>query len=389
METTTRNAELGDLVTMLRDQQARKVDVVAPATTLRSVDGIIRSTGTDPVISDDGVTQGDGYYRPTAVCDEGLADKLGVPVAYLKRLRAERPDLYDANVNGWLHGRRPLVRPDAVGSGQVIREAVPADPRSFLVRCFRSDDGQGLARAFLSDRYAVVDNLDVLTAALDGIRDAGVEVNIDGGDLTERRMSVRVTCPAVSVLAPTLLRGYRSPFNGRSGDECPVMWAGFVLTNSEVGAGAYTITPRAVVEVCNNGMTINADALSRVHLGTRLDTGVVRWAEDTQRKALELVKAQTRDAVTTFLSEDYLTDAVARLEARADETVETPEQVRTLVKALRYTDADLDGILGHFIRGGQTTRGGVVNAITAYAQDVTDGDLAHDLEARATSLLLT
>lgn len=391
MQTTTRNADLTDLMTLLRDQHARKVDVVAPASTIRAVDGNLTIRGSEAVLSEDGVTTTDGTYTPTAVCDEGVAEKLSVPVAYLKRLRTERPDLYDANVNGWLHGRKPLIRRGTDGEGvtdRVLREAIPGDPRKFLVRCFRADDGDtGIARAFLSDRYSVVDNLDVLMAALDGIRDAGVEVNIDGGDLTERRMVVRVTCPEVTAMAPTLLAGYRSPFTGATGDDNPTVWAGFQISNSEVGGGAFTITPRLVVQVCNNGMTMTRDALQKVHIGGRLDAGVVRWAEDTQVAATALVKKQTRDAVQSFLSSEYLTGAIARLEADAGVEVVTHDEVRTLVKGLRYTDADVDGILAHFTRGGQMTRGGVVNAVTAYAQTVEDGDAAYALEARATSLL--
>lgn len=396
MITTTRNATLTDMMALLQHQHARKIDVVAPATALRSVEGVLTIRGTEPIITEDGVTAGDGAYVPTAVCDEGIAAKLDVPVGYLKRLRETRPDLYDANVNGFLHGRREkrsLATLDQgtgeFGPGKVIREAVPGDARSFLVRCFRGDDGsEGIARAFLSDRYGVVDNIDVLMAALDGIRDAGVAVNIDGGDLTERRMVVRVSCPEVSALAPTLLDGYRSPFTGQSGSDNPTVWAGFVIANSEVGGGRYTITPRLVVEVCKNGMTITRDALSKVHLGARLDAGVIRWAADTQEKALALVKAQTRDAVQTFLSPDYLTDAIRRLEVKASEVVGTNLQVvQDLTKPLGYTQEQMDGILDHFIRGSQFTRGGVVNAITAYAQTVEDGDQAYNLENRATSLL--
>jgi hypothetical protein len=394
MQTTTRNADLTSMLAMLRDQNARKIDVVAPASAIRSVEGVLTIRGTEPIITEDGVTAGDGAYVPTAVCDEGLAAKLDVPVGYLKRLRQDRPDLYDANVNGFLHGRKPKVivhhgpgHPQA-GTPEVVREAVPGDSRSFLVRCFRGDQqDQGVARAFLSDRYGVVDNLDVLVAALDGIRDAGVHVNIDGGDLTERRMVVRVSCPEVQAMAPTLLAGYRSPFTGQSGSDNPTVWAGFVIANSEVGGGAYTITPRVVVEVCKNGMTITKDALSKVHLGARLDAGVIRWAADTQAKALDLVKAQTRDAVSTFLSPEYLTSAIARLEQQSSETVQTHDEVKVLAKAAKFTDAEVDGILGYFTQGGQMTRGGVVNAITAYAQTVEDGDQAYDLEARATRLL--
>jgi hypothetical protein len=44
-----------------------------------------------------------GSYRPTAVFDEGVADKLGIPVAYLRRMReADLLSLYDRTLNGWL-----------------------------------------------------------------------------------------------------------------------------------------------------------------------------------------------------------------------------------------------------------------------------------------------
>lgn len=396
MKTTTRNADLTDLLTLLREQHARKVDVVAPATTIRAENGRLIIAGAEATITEDGVTTSDGTYVPTAVCDEGLADKLGVPVGYLKRIRTERPDLYDANVNGWLRGADRVLGPIdtswVTGQGvppkrPVIREGVPADSRSFLVRAFRGDDGEGIARAFLSDRYAVMDNIDVLMAALDGIRDAGLNVNIDGGDLTERRMVVRVTAPEVSTMAPVLLAGYRSPFTGESGSENPTVWAGFQISNSEVGGGAFTITPRIVVQVCSNGMTISRDAVQKVHLGGRLDAGVVRYAEDTVAAATALVQKQTRDAVQTFLSPRYLTGAVAALEQRAAEPVDTHEQVKVLTKSLRYSDAEVEGILTHFTRGGQMTRGGVVNAITAYAQTVEDGEAAYALENRATTLL--
>jgi hypothetical protein len=147
MQTTTRNANLSDLVTLLTEQHARRLDVVAPAAAITARDGDLVLRGTDVQLSDDGVTTADGTYTPTAVCDEGLADKLGVPVGYVKRMRVERPDLWDANVNGWLHGRRPLMRTSGhLTEYQEVRPGIPGDPRSFLVRCFRGDDTeQGIA----------------------------------------------------------------------------------------------------------------------------------------------------------------------------------------------------------------------------------------------------
>ena len=389
MQTTTRNATLPDLMGMLQTQHARKLDIVAPAAAIRSMDANLRVTGTDPILTNEGVTSADGIYVPTTVADEGIASKLDVPIGYLRRMREGRPDLYDANVNGWLHGRKALYRAVAVAAqDQIIREAIPGDQRSFLLRCFRGDDQeQGILRAFLSDRYSIVDNIDVLMAALDGIRAAGVNVDIAGGDLTDRRMVVRVHAPEVATIAPALLAGYRSPFTGQSGSENPTVFAGFVISNSETGGGAFRIVPQVIVQVCTNGMTITKDAMKEVHLGGKLDAGVVRWAEDTQRKSLELVQAKTRDAVATFLSADYLTTAVERLETKADQPVDSVDKVRDITKPLGYTQGQIDGILSYFVQGGQMTLGGVVNAITAYSQTVEDGDDAHLLDMRATTLL--
>ena len=398
-----RNASLADLATMLKDQHTRKVDVVAPATTIRSRGALLVIDGAEPIITDEGVTSSAGTYRPTAVADEGIAEKLRVPVGFLKRLRVERPDLYDANVNGLLHGRS---KRRADGSVETI---APADDRAFLVRAFRSDDGGvGVARAFLSDRYRIVDNLDVLTAALDGIRASGAEVEVTACDLTDRRMYVKVAAPGIAALAPSLLDGYRSPFGGqyvgrgwtpervaevsrREGQELdtpPVVFAGFVISNSETGGGAFTITPRLTVKVCDNGLTITADALRNVHLGGKLDEGVVRWSDETQQRNLDLVRSQATDAVRTFLDVDYLHSKVTAIEEQAAAPVnDAAKTVQHVAKALRFGEDAATSILDHFIRGGQPTAGGVLQAVTSYAQTLDDADSAAEVEGAALSAL--
>ena len=393
----TRNATLADMVTILREQRARRLDVVAPASAIHAHDGSLVIDHTVSQLGADGVTSAAGTYRPTAVADEGLADKLGISLAYLRRLRAARPDLWDANVNGWLHGN------DLAG--------YPADGRKFLVRLFQPDgngDRLGVARAVLSDSYKVIDNLDALMATLDGIRQAGTEVVFDGLDLTERRLYARVVAPGIRALAPALLAGYRSPFDGRAyvpgggwtpeqaraaaaregrgyepGRE-PVLFAGFVISNSEVGDGAWSITPRIVAEICGNGLQITADVTRAIHLGTRQTEGIVRYSADTMDKELALITARARDAVATFLSVDYLTAKITGLERKAGVSVSHPDEtVRQVAKAAKFSDEMTDAILGHFIRGGQLTAGGVMQAVTSVAQTLDDADAAHDMEAQA------
>jgi hypothetical protein len=303
--------------------------------------------------------------------------------------------LWDANVNGWLHGN------DLAG--------YPPDGRKFLVRLFQADgDGLGVARAVLSDSYKVIDNLDALMATLDGIREAGVDVEFDGLDLTERRLYARVVAPQIRAWAPVLLAGYRSPFGGQTyipgrawtpeqaraaaaregrghepGAE-PVLFAGFVIANSEVGEGAWSITPRIVAEICGNGLQIIADVARAVHLGARQDEGVIRYTADTREKELALITARARDAVATFLSPGYLQAKVTEIERTAGVPVTRPEEtVRLAARTAKFSDEVADAILAHFIRGGQLTAGGILQAVTSVAQTLDDADTAADLEAQA------
>jgi hypothetical protein len=390
LTTETRNATLADLAELLQQQQTRKVDMVVPATKMRAVNGEIVVKGADPLLTETGVDVVDGTYRTTDVFEEGLSGKLNIPREYLRRMRLTRTDLWDANVNGWLHGRRPLIRNSTDGSGfETVRPGVDPDPRAFLLRTFRGEDGTGIARALLSDQYGFVDHLDALTAALDGVKEAGVEVNIESCDLSDRRMYVRVVAEQVNALAPTLLRHYRSPFNHNSGTDNPVVFAGFVISNSETGNGAWSITPRLVVMVCRNGMTINADAIRGVHLGQRLDEGIIRWSEDTKRKQLELMKAKTADVVRTALDVDYLQAKIEEIENKADHklTSHADEAVKTVTNRLKFPEHVRDAVLQHFIEAGDTTAGGVMQAVTSAAQVVESPDMSSEMEGKALEAL--
>ncbi|MBN9748658.1 DUF932 domain-containing protein [Amycolatopsis sp. A1MSW2902] len=368
--TTTSNSDLAAIADLLQRQRAQRLDVVAPAAAIRAEGGrlVVRDAG-EPVLTADGVTARDASLAPNVVADAGIADKLGIPAPYVRHLRENNVELWDANVNGWLE----------------------RDARSFLVRGLADEDGgEGIARAFLSEKYRIVDNLDVLLATLEGLRSTGIEANVTGADLSEKRMYVRISSPAVAAAAPQLLADYRSPFTGDRGADNPMVFAGFVVANSEVGHGAFTITPRVEVQVCKNGMTLQRDALRSPHLGGRLDHGQIRFSDATQRKNVELVKSQTADAVRTILDTDYLTKVITEMTEKAAAKVSEPSHTIERVKTeLRYTDAQRDAILSHFLKGGDPTAGGVMHAVTSAAQVIrdTDADRAHEMETHAVRAL--
>ncbi|MGW5591191.1 DUF932 domain-containing protein, partial [Streptomyces sp. NPDC003857] len=148
--------------------------------------------------------------------------------------------------------------------------------------------------------------------------------------------------------------------------------------------------PRAVIQVCRNGLTMTRDVMRAVHLGGKQDEGVVSWSGQTQRKTLELITSKTADAVRTFLSRDYVEAKVREMEAAAGTTLAEPTKtIEHITKTLNIATDAKDMILAHFIRGGQMTAGGVMQAVTSTAQTLTDADHAAALEALALPALTT
>jgi hypothetical protein len=385
MKLTIRKGSLEDLATELQEQQDRKVDLVVPASKLWSHNGNVVVAGHgEPVITDNGVTASNLELVPSRVFDNGMVSKLsevGRPVGqkFITGLRESgRTDIVDAVYNGLLHGARDL--------------GAPGDPRSFFVRTFKGqaptgadDPGTlGYARALLSDKYRPIDNFDVLLTVIQGLKDAGFSSHVvRQADLTDDKMYLRVSVPEITALAPGLLHGYTSPYGGARGADNPVVEAGIVITNSETGGAAFTITPELVVQICTNGMTIKKDMIKKTHLGSRMEEGV-RISRRTLDANRELVASQTRDAIETFLDADYMNRVLRQIESGSDERIDDVEKaIEVVTSRPAFSKADTKGLLASFMDGGDRTRGGLVNAVTAYSQSLDDADRAYAMDADA------
>lgn len=381
---TLRQTDLATLIETITSQRARAIDVIRPARELAFAGSILELNGLDRVLTPDGFMDANGLYTPTQLALGHLDDKLKIGLPYLRKMYAQKPELFAENVNTWLL----------------------EDDRSYMLRLLRSDDSPtGILRAILSPKYLRYDNIDILMATLAGIQAAEVTDPVVDADLTETRMVVRVTVPSMAVHAEELLKNYRSPFDGsdvsmgwtpdrvrrasqREGMGVEgggkLVFAGIVITNSEVGGGRWKITPRIVVQVCNNGLTFTADGLKKTHLGAEQEDGILEWSAETQRINLDLITSQTVDVVKTYLNPEYVAKKVAELERKAGEPISQPTEVIAAVsKELAFSKEQQALILDHFIRGGQTTVGGIMQAITSAAQVVRNGDTAFDMEEAA------
>ena len=380
---TLRRGDLATIATMLESQRLRTVDITTRGRALWVAEGNLIIQGVEPHMGADGVTDVNGRYAFGDVGVESLATRLNLPTAHLRNWRADKTDLFDVVAGYFLRGElngepSPFIAPD---------------DRVHTLRLLMADGGadgnevDGMVRAVLGGTYLAIDNLDTLATLTDGLAQAGITAANSKitADLTESRMVIKVAVPSIRALAADVLGGYRSPFSGQTGEDVPVVFAGLVFSNSEVGRGAWTIAPQITYEVCSNGMTITKDAFTKRHVGEQLKSdGVITWSEATQRANLDLIKHQTADAVRTYLNADYLKSKLAEIAADAAVPVkDEPEQIITKVTRHTGHQASKASILNMYLMGGQMTAGGVMQAYTAAAQTVPSGDTAYDLENKA------
>ncbi|MEV0650071.1 hypothetical protein AB0I28_32915 [Phytomonospora sp. NPDC050363] len=366
-DTTIRNSGFNGMLSTLSELRERQIDAVVEARTIRANDGRIElpDLPTGPVGTPFGARHLSGMpLLPTSVFLSGIASGLDIPVKYLRRMHRYAPDLFDANVNYWLQD----------GEAQL------------LIRAY-SGDQAGVARAFLSNSYRIIDNYDVLVHALAAFGDAGVTPTIERCDLTSERMYVSLTVPGVTVEAPTLLRDYRAP-RGGSGNDLPVVAAGLKITNSDVGQGGFIITPWAKVLVCSNGMTFTAYASRRNHRGHRMEEGLVLNDARVVKAHLNLIGEEVRAAVKEYLHTDFLSARVTELEELAGTRLPAAaDTIRLITTQADYSKELAEAVVQRFIEGGQVTAGGYLNALTSLAQELPDAATAHAIEADAPGLM--
>ena len=374
-----RSSDLSAAVTVLKARRSQKVDVVVPTNQLSFQGGNLLVQGLDSVqvpeqthLSEDGVTvipgftyNPSGLYRPSSVVDQQIADLFKIPVKYIRKLRAEDVELLDINVNR--HAER------ATGSNLVrlIWGQTPGDLQT-----------TGYARAVLSDRFNIIDHLDVVLSILAGLDELGLagDQSIVKLDLSERKLYMEIDAPGIAVHGRELVKDYKSPFTGQTGEELPLVHAGIKIVNSEIGHGAFEVKPFARFEVCANGATIDGFGSRKVHVGKQLEQGTVSWSHATQAAALELVRNQVRDSVGHFLTTDFLQARVDEWRELAGVEVAKPaEVIKTIADELVWTEAEADDILNKFIKGGNTSAFAVSQAVTAAVQGVEDADRAHEL----------
>jgi hypothetical protein len=148
---------LQEVLVELQRQQSAKRDYVSPAATLN--------------LLPDGRTleMGERHFTATDLFHRQVGAALSIPAKYYDAMRREKPALLAENVNAWLGDR----------------------DQSYMIRAMEYPDEHPTARAFLSDRYRRIDNLEVAEAVLPLFAgQAGLE--ICSTEVTDSRLYIKV-----------------------------------------------------------------------------------------------------------------------------------------------------------------------------------------------------
>lgn len=202
--------------------------------------------------------------------------------------------------------------------------------RAALLRTVRGDT----VRAFLTEAYSPLDDVDVLPLVADIIGDE--EVRIEALDFSEDHTHLRVTFP-------------RQVTEAKPGD---VLMTGIHVTNSEVGLRAVHVDALVHRLVCRNGL-VRAESQGRTtirHVGQadRLKDYLATAIRDAKTNAQELAK-QFRSSVA-----HGITDPEAALRSFARDSEMTKEQLQAALAAFAVEP--------------HNSAFGVVNAVTRAAQ---------------------
>jgi hypothetical protein len=246
----------------------------------------------------------------------------------------------------------------------------------------RSQDQQlvrtldGNVRGWLSNRYRVIDNHTVAMAVLPVLMEKGSGLRVESCEVTEKRMYIKAVNERLTV-------------NVKKGD--PVQ-AGIVISNSEVGAGAFKIEPLVLILNCINGAIMPDAGLRKFHIGRQtaeLENAIEVFADDTRRADDTALMLKMRDVVTAALDEAAFRQTAKLLTITADNKIEK-DPVAALdmaIEVLKVNGKHRAGILTELITGADLSQWGLSNAVTAYAQKVESYEEATELERVGGSII--
>ena len=327
---------LQELGRELQRQRNNRQDFIADT---RSIEIESTAFGSTLHLAIDGKTYG---YNVGEVAHQQIASRLNIPYRYYQKMQTEEPALLDENVNTWLNknAERRMIR--------VLDDSV---------------------RAFLSDRYRRLDNLELCAAVLPVIQEMK-GANIESCEVTPTRMYLKVVNKKLKAEVTV-------------GD---VVQAGFVISNSEVGLGSLRVEHLVFRLVCKNGLICRDYAQKKYHVGRQVnvseDSAYELYSTETLEQDDKAFFMKVQDVVRSAVDESKFLMTVEKMR----ETKEIPlgkdpvKEVEILADKFQLTENERGDVLRQLFIGGDNSRYGLMNAVTAASKLAKTYDRATELE---------
>lgn len=327
---------LDSLMGRILDLDAKKLDMVADT---RSMSSFVNG-GEKIRLSVDAPTGVETFALNPHMRTQ-LATDLGIPKRYFDRMTDAAPGLAVRNVNHWLVN----------------------EPQRRMVRAYREDAGN-VGRAWMSDKYKRLDNIEVAKRLLPEFDKLGTDVEFHQAAITDTKLYIRATFPKIEAAI-------------KVGDI--VRW-GVEIVNSEVGSSALAIRGFVLRLVCTNGM-VATDVLRARHVGKRVEEDGI-YAQETVQADDRAFWLTARDMLRAAISETRFAEIVEQLQ----QTVGSPPIVRP-IKASEFlgqsyslSDTEKETLLTNLVAGADLSKWGALNALTATAKTVESFDRQVELE---------
>jgi hypothetical protein len=275
-----------------------------------------------------------------------MASKLSIPKVYYDRMLNQSPNLLADNVNHWLDKRQE---------------------ETGLIRTLR-----GQMRAFLSSRYRIVDNHDILAMVLPELAEMGSGIKIASCQVTDEKMYLKVINTDIEAAVAV---------------NDPVQ-AGFILSNGEIGNSSISVEPFIYRLVCTNGLVLKDKKQRKNHAGRSAENSDL-YAIDTIQAIDGAFKLKVRDLVRNAISISTFQNAVGDLKiAKSNLITGNPvKAVEVTAKAIGLNESESGLVLNHLIRSGDLSKFGMLNAVTRTAEDIDCYDRATEIERLGSSVL--
>ena len=358
MNNENSNEKVRELYFELKRQMNTSYDMVVPSDRLIAVKNG-NQLALDIVLTDEEKANLPNYNTTHDVnswAKKQIATKTGIPLKYFRKMEDNgKIDLLADNVNTWM-----------------------PDKEKRMVRVL-----DGNVRALLSSKYKPINNYDVLFLTIDEIkkvRENGMLVDTVDARVSDTKLYLKLTSPDLSADI--------EKFNGIQQTE-PVQ-GGMIISNSEVGNGAFCVQPFINVLVCTNGL-ISDRALRKVHVGADRKVGLIEWSDETKKLDDELLFSKIRDMIQKTFNKEIFNQWIDEINEVAKIKVPKPRiAIQKIAKHFNLTKLEEEDILNEFISNAPntgSTQWGMSMAVTRVAQDSSNYDNRIEMEEIGAKLL--